>query len=190
MNVIAQCLTPPPLPVTRQPPARPWQAYRPFSLSMELSPCSRSMKIAGQSSRSQPCSVSLIGGILECARSGTTLAPQPVDIARWCPTSPAPLTNAVEELHGRLEIAAELPVVRQRAQFHTDEIFFMFKRSDGEDVPGSGIGLAACRKIVEAHGEAICAGPADGGGTVMRFTIPAPSHIPGRAGATSRRRLR
>jgi signal transduction histidine kinase len=55
-----------------------------------------------------------------------------------------------------------------------DEIFSMLKRSHGEDVPGSGIGLAACRNIVEAHGGAIWAGPADGGGTVMRFTIPAP----------------
>jgi signal transduction histidine kinase len=54
-----------------------------------------------------------------------------------------------------------------------DEIFSMFKRAHGEEVSGSGIGLAVCRKIVEAHGGAIWAAPAAGGGTVMRFTLPA-----------------
>jgi signal transduction histidine kinase len=55
-----------------------------------------------------------------------------------------------------------------------DEIFSMFKRAHGEEVAGSGIGLAVCRKIVEGHGGAIWAEPAHGAGTVMRFTLPAP----------------
>jgi signal transduction histidine kinase len=54
-----------------------------------------------------------------------------------------------------------------------DEIFSMFKRAHGEEVAGSGIGLAVCRKIVEGHGGAIWAEPAHGAGTVMRFTLPA-----------------
>ena len=54
-----------------------------------------------------------------------------------------------------------------------DEIFSMFKRAHGEEVAGCGIGLAVCRKIVQAHGGTIWAEPADGAGTVMRFTVPA-----------------
>jgi signal transduction histidine kinase len=54
-----------------------------------------------------------------------------------------------------------------------DEIFAMFKRAHGEQYGGCGIGLAVCRKIVEAHGGQIWAEPAEGAGAVVHFTIPA-----------------
>jgi signal transduction histidine kinase len=56
-----------------------------------------------------------------------------------------------------------------------DDAFAMFKRAHGDDYEGSGIGLAVCRKIVEAHGGAIIAAPAPapGGGTTIRFSLPA-----------------
>ena len=54
-----------------------------------------------------------------------------------------------------------------------DEIFSMFKRAHGEEIEGCGIGLAVCRKVVEAHGGLIWAEPADAYGTVMHFTVPA-----------------
>jgi two-component system sensor kinase FixL len=39
---------------------------------------------------------------------------------------------------------------------------------------GMGVGLSVCRAIVEAHGGELHGGDAPGGGTVFRFTVPAP----------------
>lgn len=53
-----------------------------------------------------------------------------------------------------------------------DDAFAMFKRASGDDREGCGIGLAVCRKVVEAHGGAIVAEPAPAGGTTIRFSLP------------------
>jgi signal transduction histidine kinase len=54
-----------------------------------------------------------------------------------------------------------------------DDAFAMFKRGHGDDHEGCAIGLAVCRKIVEAHGGGIVAAPAPGGGTRISFGLPA-----------------
>ena len=50
-------------------------------------------------------------------------------------------------------------------------IFSMFSRAN-EHVDGAGIGLAVCRRIIEAHGGRIWVEPADSGGSAFRFTLP------------------
>jgi signal transduction histidine kinase len=50
-------------------------------------------------------------------------------------------------------------------------IFGMFSRA-GDHAEGAGIGLAVCRRIVEAHGGRIWVEPAAGGGSAFRFTLP------------------
>jgi signal transduction histidine kinase len=54
-----------------------------------------------------------------------------------------------------------------------DDAFAMFQRAGGADDDAScGIGLAVCRRIIEAHGGVIVAEPAAGRGTAMRFSLP------------------
>jgi nitrogen fixation/metabolism regulation signal transduction histidine kinase len=53
-----------------------------------------------------------------------------------------------------------------------ERIFEVFQRAHGSDRPGTGIGLAVCRKIVELQGGRIWAAPHDGPGTTLHFTVP------------------
>lgn len=58
-----------------------------------------------------------------------------------------------------------------------EAVFEPFRQVDASDTRsrgGSGLGLAICRGLVERHGGQIWATSADGGGTIMSFTLPTP----------------
>ncbi|MDR7253673.1 signal transduction histidine kinase [Nocardioides sp. BE266] len=56
----------------------------------------------------------------------------------------------------------------------TERVFAPLARLD-KTVEGSGIGLATCRRIIEAHGGTMGVDPRDGGGSVFWFRLPAVS---------------
>ena len=97
------------------------------------------------------------------------------------------LTNAMKfrrpgtppRIHISAEPSGSLWKIRVRdngigiAAEHSDRIFAIFQRLHTKaEYPGTGIGLAICKKIVERHGGAIGIEPSPGGGTTFCFTLP------------------
>jgi signal transduction histidine kinase len=56
-------------------------------------------------------------------------------------------------------------------QYHTT-VFEMFKRLQGREQSGTGLGLTICQKIVERHGGRIWVESEAGAGATFRFSLP------------------
>ncbi len=82
-------------------------------------------------------------------------------------------TELADESSGAMwEFSVEDNGIGIAAEF-TEKVFVIFQRLHGRDAyPGTGIGLALCKRIVEHHGGTIRVDTAYAGGTRICFTLP------------------
>jgi two-component system sensor histidine kinase/response regulator len=100
----------------------------------------------------------LIGNALKYRRPATA----PRIVVTWRPVEAGGLEVAVAD--DGIGVPAE----------HRERVFELFKRLHGQDeYPGTGVGLAICKRIVEEHGGEIALEETPGGGCTVRFTLRA-----------------
>ena len=75
-----------------------------------------------------------------------------------------------EETHWRISVADNGQGFESD---YAETIFKPFRRLHGKNVPGSGIGLATCKRVIERLGGKIWAESTLGEGSTFHFTLPA-----------------
>jgi PAS domain S-box-containing protein len=109
-----------------------------------------------------------------------------VDVAQFTPVFQNLIGNSIKyrkpDDPPRIEINAErrgedwVFAVRDNGtgfeQAHAERIFGHFKRLHGRDIPGTGIGLAIVKKVIERHGGHVWAESEPGKGATFYFRLP------------------
>jgi light-regulated signal transduction histidine kinase (bacteriophytochrome) len=87
------------------------------------------------------------------------------------PDAPAEIRiDAAPHLSGQYKVSVRDNGIGIATQYH-ESIFAPFKRLHGKSIPGCGMGLAVCRRIVDAHGGRIWVDSTPGGGSDFQFTL-------------------
>ena len=87
--------------------------------------------------------------------------------AKW---SPGGGEVEVEAVAGTVSVRDHGPGIAPEDLPHVFDRFYRAAAARG--TPGSGLGLAIVRQVAEAHGGSVAAGPAPGGGSVVRLALP------------------
>ncbi len=78
---------------------------------------------------------------------------------------------SAEEEEGEVVISVRDNGPGVEPRFH-QQVFAAFKRLHGRDIPGNGLGLALCRRIVQGHGGRIWVESDGHSGSTFRFRLP------------------
>ena len=89
---------------------------------------------------------------------------------RWCPGLPPRITVTAHALDGLWQFSVSDNGIGIEAS--DQDIFQIFRRLHTMDAyPGTGIGLAVCKKIIQSFGGAISVESRPGAGATFRFTL-------------------
>lgn len=87
------------------------------------------------------------------------------------PDAPAEVRiDAAPHLPGQYKVSVRDNGIGIAPQYH-ESVFAPFKRLHGKNIPGCGMGLAVCRRIVDAHGGRIWVDSTPGSGSDFQFTL-------------------
>jgi len=86
---------------------------------------------------------------------------------------PPEVKVSVERLENEYRFAVADNGVGIDSQYH-HKVFEVFKRLHGREIPGTGIGLAICRRVVERCGGRMWIESEVGKGSTFYFTLPVP----------------